>query len=145
MTGFTGDGAVVLGRRKFHFGWGLKGSFLMGQRMIDRVGQLLAPVIIGPLVVRAGRKDSWDGQSLVGFSRPHDFGLNEVRLPVKVGIEVGFNVDDFANEAGRVKACDGLTVKSQGLFSGRQLVGPSQGPLGRQLVQVTVTVLGPAD
>ena len=117
----------------------------MGQGVIDRVGQLLTPVIIGALVVGAGRKDSRHGEALVGFSRPHDFGLDEVCLPVKVGIEVGFNVDDFANEAGRVKACDGLTVKSQGLFSGRQLVGPSQGPLGRQLVQVTVTVLGPAD
>ena len=117
----------------------------MGQGMVDRVGQLLAPVIIGTLVVGAGRKDGWDGEALVGFSRPHDFGFDEVRLPVKVGIEVGFNVDDFANEAGRVKACDGLTVKSQGFFSGRQLVGPSQGPLGRQLVQVAVPVLGSAD
>ena len=91
----------------------------MGDRVVNLMGSLVAPLVVSPLVIRAGGEDGWDAQPLIGFNRPDDLRLDEVGLPIKVGIHVGLNVDHLPYEPGGIEAGQGLTVEEEGLLVSR--------------------------
>ena len=114
----------------------------MGERMVDVVGCFFAPLIVGSLVIRTGGKHCRNLLD-IRFPWPHNFYLYQVSLPIKVGVHVGFHVDDFPDKLLGVVAGDGFAIKKERLLFSWQVVGPGQKAVGRQQVQVVLPILGP--
>ncbi len=119
LLGVAGHFPVAEVRWKLHLSRGSLARFFMGDRVVNLMGSLVAPLVVSPLVIRAGGEDGWDAQPLIGFNRPDDLRLDEVGLPIKVGIHVGLNVDHLPDEPGGIEAGQGLTVEEEGLLVSR--------------------------
>ena len=79
---------------------------------------------------------------MIGFSGPHDLDFYQIGLIVKIGIDVGFNVDDLIDEIVRIKNGERLAIKKERLLISRQLLSPFQQALSRQRIQQRLSVFG---
>lgn len=72
--------------------------------------------IVCALIVGTGRIKRGNFEAFFGIFWTDDFCLEQICFAVMIRIEIGFDVDDFENQFGRVKDGLGLTVEEDRLF-----------------------------
>ena len=78
--------------------------------------------IVCSLIVGTGRIKRGNFEAFFGIFRANDFCLEQIGFAVMIRIEIGFDVDDFENQFGRVKDGLGLTVEEDRLFGNGQVI-----------------------